>query len=325
MSNVTPRLKSADFMADNLVNYLSAASMLILCIIFTAINSNFLSAFNIRSILTDIAPLLSMACGVTFVLYLGSIDLSLGAVCSCSVVLVTLLLQKIGIWAYAVVIIFGITAGFLNGYAYVRLKVPSFIVTLCASGIWQSMAYLLSGGAPLPMPPKIWGMVNWGEFSIGFVPLLFILGVILVTVLFVFQSKLTTGRAMFAVGANEKAARLAGLNIDMAKMVAFVFSGFGSAMAGILFAVKLKSGIPTVGEPYTLMAIASAALGGTSVSGGSGSVLKTILGVSLVTVIQNGLTIAAVDAFWQKIIFGILVLFAVYMTADRSGRDIIVK
>lgn len=325
LGNVIQKQRNFNFKPHNLVNYLSTTSIVILCIVFTSINSNFLSPLNIRNILTDIAPLLAMSCGVTFVLYLGSIDLSLGSICSCSVILITVLLQQIGVWAYLVVLIFGFTAGFINGFAYIKLKVPSFIVTLCAASIWQTVAYLLSGGAPMPMPPKIWGMVKWGKFSIGILPMLFIISVIVVFALYIVQSRLTTGRAMYAIGANERAARIAGLNVDMAKVVAFIFSGIGSALAGIFFAVKLKSGIPTVGEPYTMMAIAAAALGGTAVSGGSGSVLKTILGVALVTVIQNGLNISAVDAFWQQIVFGLLVLFALYMNADRSGRDLVIK
>ena len=310
---------------ENLIKYLSSISIVILIAIFAAINANFISLFNIKNILTDIAPLLAMACGVTFVLLIGSIDLSIGSICSCSVVLLTVLLQKIGPWAYLLVILYGVFAGYLNGFLYTRIKVPSFIVTLSTMSIWQSSAYLLSGGAPLPMPSKIWPLINWGKISFGFIPLLFIIAVLLMAASYIIQSKLIIGKTMYAAGANERAARLAGLNVQAAKVAAFTLSGLGAALSGIIFAVKLKSGIPTLGEPYTLMAIAASVLGGTSLTGGKGSVFMTILGVALVTVIQNGLNVAAVDGFWQQIVFGLLVLFAVYISADRSGKDLVVK
>lgn len=313
------------FKFGNIINYLSGASIVVLIIVFTAINKNFFSLMNIRNLLTDSSPLLAMSCGITFVLLIGSIDLSIGSIVSCSAVLLVLLLQRIGYWSYPVVILFGVFAGFLNGIIYAKMKVPSFIVTLCAASIWQSAAYLLAGGVPLSMPSKIWGLVSWAKVSWGFLPLYFILSVAIMLAYYVFQSRTIMGKTIYAVGANEIAARIAGLNVTTAKVCAFTLSGIGSAIAGVLFAAKLKSGIPTLGEPYILIAIAAAVLGGNSLMGGKGSVLMTIMGVALVTIMLNGLNVVGVNAVWHQVIFGIMVLFAVYTTTERGRRDIVTK
>lgn len=316
------------FLADNRQNlskYVSLTSIILLIILFMSINPNFGSSYNIKNILTDISPLLVMSCGVAFALFLGSIDLSIGSIASCSAVMITLLFQKIGPFAYVVVIAFGVFAGLLNGILHTKLKIPSFIATLSTQSIWQSAAYILSGGMPLTLVPKTWKYVNWVKISFWVVPLIFLVALVFMIGCFIVQSRLIVGKTMLALGANEKAARLIGLNINRAKIVAFLISGVGAALGGIFFAVKLKSGIPTVGEQYTLMAIASAVLGGVALTGGKGSIPMTILGVGLITIIQNGMNVIAVGGFWQQIVFGILVLAAIYLNSDRGRKDLIVK
>ncbi|MDD3172321.1 MAG: ABC transporter permease [Herbinix sp.] len=198
-------------------------------------------------------------------------------------------------------------------------------VALSTQSIWQSAAYLISGGMPMTMVPKVWPYINWAKVSIGFLPLICIGAVALMVVYYQFQRKMVLGRTMLALGSNEKAARLIGLNVSKAKLFAFVLSRLSASLGGIFFAVKLKSGIPTVGGQYTLMAIASAVLGGVLLTGGKGNVLLTILGVALITVIQNGMNVIAVDGFWQQNVFGLLVIIAIYMNTDKSRRDLIVK
>ena len=301
------------------------ASLIILMVFFTVVNSSFFSAYNIKNILTDMSPLLLMACGVSFILFLGSIDLSIGSIASCAAVMLTFLLDKIGPMAYAVVILYGLAAGLLNGILHTKLKVPSFIATLSTQSIWQSAAYLISGGMPMVMVPAVWPYINWARAGIGFVPLLFLAAVVVLLACYVLQKRMALGRTMLALGTNERAARLIGLEVVKAKIVAFTISGLTAALGGIFFAVKLKSGIPTVGEQYTLMAIASSVLGGIMLTGGKGNVLLTILGVGLITVIQNGMNVIAVDGFWQKIVFGLLVIIAIFMNTDKSRRNLVVK
>ncbi len=313
------------FKKENFNKIFSVASLIILMVFFTVVNSSFFSAYNIKNILTDMSPLLLMACGVSFILFLGSIDLSIGSIASCAAVMLTFLLDKIGPMAYAVVILYGLAAGLLNGILHTKLKVPSFIATLSTQSIWQSAAYLISGGMPMVMVPAVWPYINWAKAGIGFVPLLFLAAVVVLLACYVLQKRMALGRTMLALGTNERAARLIGLEVVKAKIVAFTISGLTAALGGIFFAVKLKSGIPTVGEQYTLMAIASSVLGGIMLTGGKGNVLLTILGVGLITVIQNGMNVIAVDGFWQKIVFGLLVIIAIFMNTDKSRRNLVVK
>ena len=313
------------FGRHNISRFISLASIVVLVVLFTVMNRNFLSAVNVRNLLTDVSPLLVMSCGVALVLLLGSIDLSMGSIASCSAVMLTLFFNHIGPMAYVVVFAFGIFAGLLNGFLHAKLKVPSFIATLSTQSIWQSAAYLLSGGMPLTLFPKNWGYVNWIRIRFGPVPLIFFIAFAVMLVYHLYQSRTETGKTMMALGSNERAARLIGLNINKAKIIAFMLSGLGAAIAGMFFAVKLKSGIPTVGEQYNLIAIASAALGGVALTGGRGYIPMVIIGVGLITVIQNGMNVIAVDGFWQQIVFGLLVLAAIYMNSDRRRRDLVVK
>ncbi len=318
------QIKSNILKKENFNKIFSVASLVILIIFFTIMNQSFIGVYNIKNILTDMSPLLLMACGVSFVLFLGSIDLSMGSIASCAAVMLTFLLERMGPLAYVVVILYGLAAGFLNGMLHTKLKVPSFIATLSTQSIWQSAAYLISGGMPMVMIPAVWPYVDWAKISIGFLPLLFLVAAVL-AVCYVIQKKMVVGRTMLALGTNERASRLIGLEVVKAKVVAFTISGLLAAVGGIFFAVKLKSGIPTVGEQYNLMAIASAVLGGVMLTGGKGNVLLTVLGVGLITVIQNGMNVIAVDGFWQKIVFGLLVIIAIFMNTDKSRRNLVVK
>lgn len=309
----------------SIMDYISPLSVVVLLALFTSINKNFLSIVNIRNLFTDMAPLLVIGCGITFVLIIGSIDLSLGSVCSCSAVILAVLLPKVGELGYVAAILFGILAGFINGIIFTKVKMPSFIVTLGALSVWQSAAYLICRGAPVLIPPKEWDHIAWTKVQFGVFTMPFILSFLLLLVLFLIQKKTVFGKYSYAVGANERAAWIAGVNNDMTKIVSFTICGTLSALTGILLATKLRSGIPTVGDPITLMGIAAAALGGTSMSGGKGSVVRALLGAALVIVIQNGMNLIAIDAFWQQVVFGFLVIIALYMTTDRSGRNIVMK
>jgi ribose transport system permease protein len=311
---------------EALTKYLTLASTVAILIVFTAISPSFLGPRNIINILKDLSPVLVMACGEAYVLMLGSIDLSIGSIASCAAVMLTVLLKLIGPWAYPVVILYGVLAGILNGVLHTRLSVPSFIATLSTSAIWQSFAYLLSGGQPLTMLPDVWPYVNWSKITLfGTVPVLFIVALVILVAYSMVSRFTTSGHTVRAAGANERATWLMGQNVRRAKVVAFLCSGLGAALGGIFFAVKLKSGIPTVGTQYTMLAIAAAVLGGLQMTGGKGAILMTLLGALLITIIQNGMNVIGVDAFWQQIVFGIIVILAVYITADRGGRNLIVK
>lgn len=307
------------------VNYLSAVSIIVLVGVFAAINPNFISTANIKNILSDVAPVLVMSIGVTFVLLIGSVDLSVGAICSCACVMTGTWFAQLGNWIIPLVLLYGLLAGALNGLIFTKLKIPSFIVTLSTMSIWKCAALLISAGAPQGIPLELWPSLRWIKYSFGILPLVFAIGLVVLGLHYVIQRQTVFGKSVFAVGASERAARIMGLDVLNTKMLAFVLSGLGSALSGVFFALILKSSLPTIGDQLVLVAMAAVVLGGTALTGGKGSVLKTLLGVVLVLVIQNGLNVVAVDAFWQQIVFGALIIFAVYLNADKGGRGVIIK
>lgn len=292
---------------------------------FTWINPHFLGPLNVRNILTDTAPLLLMSAGVTLVLLLGSIDLSTGSLCTLTCVITGLYIGDYGNVVIPAMVLVGLAAGMVNGLLFTRLKVPSFIVTLCTSAVWQCFALLISGGAPKGIPIPAWPRIAWTKTLVLGMPILFVLSLLVLLGLYFVERRTVLGREIFAVGANEPAARKMGLNLERAKLFAFMASGVGSALAGVLYAIKLKSSLPTIGLTLNLLAIASVVLGGTALTGGRGGVHRTLIGVVLVILIQNGLNVVGVDAFWQQIVFGALIIVAINLNADKSGSDVIVK
>ena len=304
------------------VSYFVAAGLLL---IITTINPRFVSVGNISNIMSDMSALLFLAIGVTFILLIGSIDLSIGAMSSCACVIFAVTLPNLGWMSMVLALLYGTFAGLISGLLYVKLKIPSFIATFGTMSIWQSVALIISNGAPQQIGKDYWQYTQWFRIKLGILPVPFIIAVIVFLILLEVERKTKFGRTLFAIGGNESAARMAGLNVDGTKISVFVIMGFFAALAGIFFAMNLKSGIPTVGEPFTLTAIAAVALGGTSLSGGKGGLAKTLAGVILVILIQNGMNVIGVGVFWQKITFGIIILIALYITTDRKRRNLVVK
>lgn len=185
---------------------------------------------------------------------------------------------------------------------------------------------MISGGMPLSMAKPVWIYVDWGKVKFfNCIPLLFIVAFLVLIILSVVSRFTGIGHTVLATGANERATWLIGRNVKKAKIVAFVFSSLGACIGGILFAVKAKSGIPTVGTQYNMLSIAAAVMGGVSMSGGRGSIFMTLLGALLITMIQNGMNVIGIDALWQNIIFGALLLLAIFMNSDKNHKGLVVK
>lgn len=320
--------------SSEFIKYFSFSAIIILILVFWLIEPGFLNKANLSSLLSDTAPLMIMACGATFVLLLGSVDLSVGAVCSVVNVLSVSLLTYFflqnesvlgsALLGYGAALLFGGLAGLLLGLVHVYLKLPSFIASLGFMSIWKSVALLINN-APVSVPKLLRPAVDWAKISIGVVGLPLIFALCVVGIFFVLQTKTNFGKALYAIGGNERAARMAGIHINRTKITAFVLAGLCAALGSIFLVAKLKSSAPTVGDSFTLLVIASVALGGTALSGGKGSVLGTVLGVFMVSIIRNGMIFAGVDVFWQDIVFGIVVIAAVSVSVDRTTRNLIVK
>ena len=314
-------LNLRSFLIDNI--YLFSAVIVILA--FFLINPSFLSLYSIQNITLEIAPLLPMALGIGFVLYTGCIDLSIGAVASITCVITGMFIADIGNVMIPYMLLLGVVAGLVNGFLVAKLKLPSFIVTLCAQSVWRAGAIILSGGGSASIPLKQRAIVNWASAKVLEFPLMLWISLAIVILCVFIERKTELGKSIFATGANEKASRLTGVNTDRTKMLAFVLCGLGSALSGVMYAYKLKSSVPTIGDGLFMMAISSVALGGTLFSGGRGSALRTLIGVIAVISISSGMNMAGVDPLWKDVVFGLVLIFAVAINSDKGGRDLIIK
>lgn len=327
-------LNKQSFM-DNITKYFSASAIIILLIVLTATQDNFLGTYNLKNLLRDPAALMIMAAGMTTVLLIGSIDLSMGAVCSVSnVMFVRLILTwnqegsnpiVLGILAALCCLVFGCLSGLALGIIHVKLKVPSFIASVGFMSVWQSTALLITQN-PESIPKALWPIVNWYKATIfGVVGIPLIIAILILLLIWVLTKYTPFGKAIYAIGGNERAARIAGIDVDKNKIIVFTVNGMLAALGGIMLVGSLRSSAPTIGDPYTLQIVASCALGGTALTGGKGSVLGTILGVFTVALINNGMTFVGVDAYWQNVVFGAFVLGAIALTVDRKTRGLAVK
>ena len=300
-------------------------SAVLVVVAFYLINHSFLSLYSLQNMSLEIAPLLPMACGIGFVLYTGSIDLSIGAVASATCVITGTYITKTGHWMILYMLAFGVLIGLINGTLVSRLKLPSFIVTLCAQSVYRALAIIISNGCSNTIPIKQRYIVNWATEKFLKFPIILWISIVLMLLALLIERKTELGKSIFAVGANERAARLAGVNTAVVKTMAFVLCSLGASIGGIMYAYKLKSSVPTIGDNLYMMAISSVALGGTLFSGGRGSALRTLVGVVTVISISSGMNMAGVDPLWKEVVFGVVLIAAVAINSEKGGRDLIIK
>lgn len=317
--------KKKNFSISDYSKYMCLISIILVFGIFGIMIPNFTGAYSLQNMMVEAAPLLLMAGGLSFVIYTGGIDLGAGAMVSCTCVLTGMYVAKFGNVIIPMMVVVGLLMGLLNGLLVTKLKLPSFIVTLCTTNFWSYIALTTCPGGSQIIPMDKRFMVRWATQRIGGIPIVFIIALIGVIFLYIFQQYTIYGKSIYGVGANVSAARISGVNTDKAQISAFVMCGVCCALAGAFYAYKLKSAVPTVGDSLTLTAIASVALGGTSMAGGRGSVLRTLIGVVTITGVTSGLNMMGVDPLWKDIVIGIILIAAVCLNSDSKGRDLIIK
>jgi ribose transport system permease protein len=211
----------------------------------------------------------------------------------------------------------GIVIGLINGALVTRFKLQPFIATLATMSIFRGVAYIITGGWPvLDMPPSFRAMLD-GDL-LGAFPIAVIILLAFAAVGHVVLTRTKTGVYIFAIGGNEEATRLSGVNVARNKNIAYALCGIGAALAGMVMLARLGTGEPTAGQGYELNAIAAAAIGGTSLAGGKGSIIGTLLGALLLSALRVGLVVQGVDAFWQYIATGAIIAFAAYFEILRE-------
>jgi len=281
-------------------------------------DSTFLRPATLIGLSADSATLFLMALGMTWVLYLGSIDLSLQSVAAVSSVVLAQLIPGYGFLAIIAALAAGLAFGLLSGYVHGVLKLPSFIATLAVGGIATTAALALSNQKSIQIGalPRS-HTLGWAIGVTFGVPNEIWVSLVALAAAFVVEQMTPFGKAMKAVGCSEPAARVAGIRIKQSKLIVFMCAGLFAALSGIVLAGRLSSGSPTIANEFLLPAIAAAVLGGTSLTGGSGSVIRTLVGTLLIVVARTGMTFVGINALAQQIVFGVVLIIAVSLSAGR--------
>ncbi len=283
--------------------------------------------FNLESLIVtvaDTAILFILGAGSTFVVMLGSIDLSIQAICSFASVIVAVMLPTYGYGFLVVALAMGLSAGVVSGIFHVWLKIPSFIVTLATSGLLVSAALLLSHERAISIEESGRSYLTWVNGRVFGLPNVIWIAAI-VAALGVWCQKYTPfGRYSIAIGAGEPATWASGVKVNRYKVFAFAISGALAALAGILMAGRQGSGSPNLADQLLLPAIASVIVGGTAITGGAGGIGRTAVGALIITIVRVGMTFIGVNIFAQQIVFGLVLIVAVALTIDRS-KIVIVK
>lgn len=292
--------------------------LLVLIIVVSVLNTNFLSAQNIKNIFQQVSINGILAVGMTFVIITGGIDLSVGSLLGFSGVIAASLVSGGGNPLLAVLagIAAGLVFGVVNGVLVSYAKIVPFIVTLGMLSIARGFTNVYTHGSPIIKLNKAFTALGQSSFlGIG-LPVWIFVCMLLVGYVLLHTTKL--GRYTLAVGGNESAAKTSGINTAKIKMFAYTFTGFCCGLAGILMTAKTNAGAPNAGTGYELDAIAAAIIGGTSPSGGKGTIFGTLLGVLIFGIIQNALDILNVSSYIQQVIKGLIIIGAVW--ADKANR-----
>lgn len=277
----------------------------------------FFTERNLTNLLRQVVTNGLISLGMLTVILTGGIDLSVGAVVALAAVLVAGLQATIPFpVAILVALLAGVACGFVNGIFIARFKLPPFIVTLATLGAIRGLVYVYSETPKTPADPAFRQLLAGfiGPIAIGTVIMF-----VCYPIMWFFLNRTTTGRAIVAIGGNEEAVRLAGVNVSLHILLAYMISGFFAALAGVLLAARLGIAQPSVGAAYELDAIAAAVIGGAVLGGGGGSVIGTIFGVLTLGVIDNLLNLYDVQSYYQQILKGIVILGAVLVRRKETS------
>ncbi|MDV2993114.1 MAG: Ribose import permease protein RbsC [Chroococcidiopsis sp. SAG 2025] len=305
--------------ASNLLQVVGILPILaLICILFALLTPNFLTTGNIVNIFRQASINIVLATGMTFVILTGGIDLSVGSILGVTAVVgvLTSLIPGVGWLAVPVALLAGLGLGLINGTLIAFLDLPPFIVTLGALTALRGAAYLIASGTTVINRDLnfAWIGINY----LGPVPWLVVIALLTVVASWFILRRTILGMQIYAVGGNQQAARLTGIKVKRVLLFVYGVSGLLSGLAGIMSASRLYSATGMLGNGYELDAIAAVILGGTSFSGGIGTIWGTLLGALIIATLNNGLTLLNMSFFWQLVVKGLVIIVAV--TIDRLRR-----
>lgn len=308
---------------DRFRQWLPMATLIVLVIFVGAIQPGFLEPSTLLQLASDTAVLFILATGVTFVVMLGGIDLSIQSMASLASVIVALTIGRLGYVSFVLAIAVGAVVGWLSGIAHVRLKIPSFIATLATGGVLFSAALVISSERSITLGETARDDLTLISGTTIGVPNVVIIGLITLIGAHILQAHTRFGRYSAAIGAGEPAAYASGVKVDRQKIFAFTLSGMFAALAGVVLAGRLSSGSPTLAAELLLPSIAAVVVGGTAITGGVGSIWRTLIGALIISVVRIGMTFLGVNIFAQSIVFGAVLIGAVAITIDRSKIPVV--
>ncbi|HHQ4327977.1 TPA: ABC transporter permease [Clostridium perfringens] len=302
----------------NISKYKSLIGLVLLCIVITIVTPNFLSVSNITNVFTQVSVNAIIAIGMTFVILTGGIDLSVGSTLAISGAVGASIVKSTGNLFLAIIVaaVIGIAVGLINGLLVSKGKLQAFIVTLATMTIFRGATLVFTDGTPISKLPE--AFVKIGNGKLGFMPIPVIITIIIAIIAVYALSQTRFGRYLYALGGNEDASRLSGINTDKIKTLVYVVSGFASAIAGVIITSRIGSASPNAGTGFELDAIAAVVIGGTSLAGGEGTITGTLIDALIIGVLNNGLKLMNVSPFYQSIVKGLVILIAVLL--DKKSR-----
>jgi len=295
-------------------------ALLVLCVFFSVMNEHFMTERNINNILQQIAVVAIAAFGMTWVILLGDIDLSIGSAIAVAGMVGA---QALALgWGFSAAILLslamGAVLGGFNGLMVAKLGLPSFIVTVATMGIYRGLVNLPTNGAPEGIGDSSWialGNASW----LGYPVVIWIL-IVLFLINHILLSRTTFGRRTYLIGGNKEAAMYSGIKVARMKIAIFTLCTSLAAVSGIILSSRLYSAQTNAGESYELDAIAAVVLGGASLSGGVGTMVGTLIGALIIGVMNNGMNMLSVPYFYQLIVKGVVILLAVWLDVRAKQK-----
>ncbi|SHF86927.1 monosaccharide ABC transporter membrane protein, CUT2 family [Flavobacterium fluvii] len=315
-----------------LAKFQSTIALLLLCIFLSILSDKFLTVDNGWNVLRQISVNICISVGMTLVVLTAGIDLSVGSILAFSGAVAAGLLKSgisfpendlfIGFTLLGTIlagVATGSFLGFFNGWVITKFKVPPFVATLAMLTVARGFTMLWTKGYPISSLGTNFAYIGTGWF-LG-IPILVWIAVVVVIAAMIISNKTALGRYIYAIGGNENAAKLSGINIDKVKIIVYTLAGALAAIGGIMVTSRLDSAQPNAGMSYELDAIAAVVIGGTSLSGGRGTIIGTVLGAIIIGVLNNGLVLLDVSPFWQQVVKGMVILLAVMIDKANSKAE----
>ncbi|MBN1559581.1 ribose ABC transporter permease [candidate division KSB1 bacterium] len=308
-------------------------ALMLMAIAMTILSDNFATKDNLFNVARQISVNVCISVGMTMVILTGGIDLSVGSILALTGAVAAGLLKNgiewtevhlfVGFTLFGVIWIAMATGGFLgcfNGWMITRFKVPPFVATLAMLTIARGLTMLYTKGFPVTQLGDRFTYLGTGWFR-GIPMPVWISAVVVILSVF-FMNKTRTGRYIYAIGGNERASLLSGVNVNKVKVIVYMIAGILAGIAGLLVTARLDSAQPNAGLGYELDSIAAVVIGGTSLSGGKGSITGTVIGAGIIGVLNNGLVLLNVSPFWQQVIKGFVILLAVIIDKMQKKEAI---